>query len=107
MKLRISHILVSVALGVTGCAVQGPSDHIAHIARGSACAEQADAWCPAVGFDNHGCRQWYVGQCSPGGSDGSVDARAQDECLRDIADMVEGPLGWDEPATCKATWIDS
>jgi hypothetical protein len=101
MKLRISHILVSVTIGVTGCAVQGPG---APIARGVACAEQADAWCPVVGFDTHGCRQWYVGQCEPNGPDGEVASEAQGACLAAIADMTMGPLGWGEPDVCQAIW---
>lgn len=104
MKLELSRFLVVVALGLTGCAAQGPSDPID---RDVACHVQADAWCPTVGFDTSGCREWYVGQCEPTGPDGSVDAGAQDECLQAIADMTMGPLGWGEPEVCQATWLDS
>ncbi len=102
MTHKISKFLLAVALGLVGCAVQGPSDPIE---RDVACKAQADAWCSVIGFETSGCHQWYVGQCEPSGPDGSVDAGAQDECLQAIADMTMGPLGWGEPDVCQATWL--
>jgi len=101
MKLELSRILVVAALGLTGCAVEGPADPIS---RTVACAEQAVAWCEAIGFDTSGCQQWYVSQCEPHGPAGEVALGAQQACLAAIADMTMGPLGWGEPDVCQATW---
>lgn len=92
----MTSFLIIALLALSACA-EFPAEP--PIDRGTACHEQADAWCEQVGFaSSAGCRTWYLHECEPNGPDGTIDPDAQGACLRAIETATT------EPPECRLTW---
>lgn len=99
---RILAVVVAAGVAVDGAGCDGVN---ADMSWRSACTEQANAYCKAIGYGDTGCVLVYEHTiCTPARSRVASDAQA--ECIDEIdhAEDYCNALGCGVPDACRALW---